>query len=421
MKGPGIKVVHISTSANGGAGIAAYCIHEALLKNNIESHFICLDTYDKQSLKSFSKIEKPKYSLIKSAQRKLLRLLTKYTGSLKMYPQYYFQTKLKKAYPLNISDRVSLPFSEYNILKHPAVINADVIHLHWVSDLLDYRSFFLNNKKPVVWTLHDMNPFQGIFHYKEDELRNDKISSTLNKYVHAIKLKAIKHRKCKLTIISPSQWLLKSATQNSIFKNVPGYNIPNTINTELFFPSRNKQLREKLNIPEENTIFLFVSQFVNSYRKGFDLLCEALAQLKSSKITLLVIGHTDDLLIKGIDIKILGSIHDNKTLRDYYSLADAFIIPSREDNLPNVLLEAMCCGTPVLSFNIGGMTEIIQDGFNGLKANKIDVRELVNVIKQFIKTKKEFSADAIHKFALQNFSNNIIAQKYIEVYKSLLN
>jgi len=134
----------------------------------------------------------------------------------------------------------------------------------------------------------------------------------------------------------------------------------------------------------------------------------------------LVIGSTEQLEIPWADVRLLGPVSDDNLLNRYYSLADAFIIPSREDNLPNVLLEAMACGTPVISFNVGGMSEIIVDGFNGLKASSIDSNALLKAIDCFIKTKTLYKSEDIRNFALNNFSNKIIAGKYIDLYGSIL-
>jgi glycosyltransferase involved in cell wall biosynthesis len=134
----------------------------------------------------------------------------------------------------------------------------------------------------------------------------------------------------------------------------------------------------------------------------------------------LVVGNAYNLELPNLDIRMLGNINEDTLLRDYYSVADAFVIPSREDNLPNVIVEAMACGTPVLSFNAGGMAEIIRDGFNGLKAYKTEPKALSNIMNKFIETKKEYSSKLIRNYALENFSNSIVAEKYKQVYQSAL-
>jgi glycosyltransferase involved in cell wall biosynthesis len=330
-----------------------------------------------------------------------------------------FTDQLNRMIPDLKCEMATLPFSNFDLLKHPSVQNADIIHLHWVAGMLDYPSFFKHNTKPVVWTLHDMNPFQGIFHYNEDEIRNQAISSRFNAKVLRIKQRAIKSSKHTITVVCPSQWLLAKAMQSNLFKRSTGYCIANPLDMDIFYPVEKEQVRKAMNIPAGNRIFLFVSQSVKNHRKGFDLLIGALAKIKDQPVTLLVIGENESIHIPGLDIKMTGTIDDHEKLRDCYSVADAFIIPSREDNLPNVMLEAMACGTPVLSFNVGGMATMIQDGFNGLKAPEVSTDSLAKILVDFIGMKDQFNSEKIRKFALDIFSNGAIASRYIELYKKV--
>ena len=192
-----LKIVHISASVNGGAGIAAYRIHEALLGKNVNSVFLSLDTPLGSGFKSCTKVDKPQLNLFERGIRKVIRITDRYYSLGKLLPRKYYTAQLAKLLPLLNCEVASLPYSVYNILKHPLVINADIIHLHWVGGMLDYPSFFLQNKKPVAWTLHDMNPALGLFHYKNDVIRNDEISSGLDNVIKTIKTKAIKNRKSK--------------------------------------------------------------------------------------------------------------------------------------------------------------------------------------------------------------------------------
>ena len=420
-----LKVVHISNSVYGGAGRAAYRIHEALLKNGVDSSFVSIDVESSCQLPNVYK-ETPR-SFDQHAPNFYERQKNRIKFRLKKHLGIRIKTAKETITDLysEVSEQLqceiaTLPFSPFNILKNPIVQNADIIHLHWVANMIDYPSFFNENKKPVVWTLHDMNPLQGLFHYEEDNYRNKTVSHHVDKKVRSLKRNTIRKRKANLAVVCPSNWLLKNVVKSKALKKTKYYYIPNSLDTDMFSSSIENDLKNSLNIPDENTVFMFVSQNVSNHRKGFDLLIKALENIIHHRETLLVIGNTDQFKIPGLDVRMLGTISDDRLLSKYYSLADAFIIPSREDNLPNIMLESMACGTPVLSFNVGGMAEIIIDGFNGLKASKTEPRALANIINEFIKTKNNFKAEAIRDFALEHFSNNIIAEKYKEVYQSLL-
>src|SRR5690606_21907740 len=98
--------------------------------------------------------------------------------------------------------------------------NANAIILHSVNSVLNLQRFFADfRNKPVVWTLHDMNPFQGVFHYKEDELRNASVSKMLEEMVVNIKKKAYAQKPKKLTITAPSQWLAEKAKNSILLGN----------------------------------------------------------------------------------------------------------------------------------------------------------------------------------------------------------
>lgn len=417
-----IRIVHISTYHKGGAGTSAYRIHNALLKSRVDSHFICLDPNSGNAA-----VSKPPS---KTEPVKKINWFDILIAKVKWRLKHHFNintesnreniTKQFKILSAEFNCEIAtLPFSSFDILADPFVRNADIIHLHWIAEIVDYSSFFKQNKKPVVWTLHDMNSFQGVFHYNEDEVRNRGIASNIDNKVLALKRTCFKNKKAPFSIVAPSQWLLDATKKSKMFKKVKAVCIPYALDMEVFDRRRTSLLRSSLNIPVDHTIFLFVAKRTNNYRKGFDLLVEALKQINDEKITLLIIGNSE-YMDPQLNIVRLGSISEELPLSNYYSMADAFIIPSREDNLPNVMLESMACGTPVISFNVGGMAEVIKDGFNGLKAGKINAEDLSAVIKKFIKSKETFNSHAIRNFALENFGEKIIASKYKAVYETLL-
>lgn len=415
-----MKIVHIATYINGGAGTAAYRIHEALLKQNIHSTFLCTDVPLLPATKAVVRFQKPTYNLWQRAIRKAKRLLAKYNTPGKINYRYRLQQQLNTMQPLLNCEVAGLPFSEYNLLEHPAVKNADIIHLHWVAGFIDYPVFFKNNTKPVVWTLHDMNPILGLYHYAEDEKRNQSISKKLNAAVKQIKFNAYKNAASQIQLVAPSAWLQAEVAHTGWFQANTISNIPYPINTEIFCNRNTDALRKELNIPAQNTVLLFVAQSIHNHRKGFHLLAEALKLLARPNISLLIIGDAKEITIAHLHCIKLGFVYDPIKLSAYYSLADAFILPSREDNLPNVMLESFACGTPVISFNIGGMATWIQDGFNGLKAEELTADSLKETIETFLKEKNNFNNKDISQFAAEHFKEVEVATGYISLYKKLL-
>jgi glycosyltransferase involved in cell wall biosynthesis len=427
------KVIHISTSRSGGAGRAAYRIHEALLKKGFDSSFLTLEDLGENCSKNFTYYYELPEVFIKSAdfierQKDRIRFRIKKHLNIVIKSKRDKEREERKTSISQFNtirgsldcEFCSLPFSSFDILQNTAVKQADIIHLHWVAEMLDYPSFFINNKKPVVWTLHDMNPFQGLFHYKEDEIRNTSIAKKLDDKIKVVKSKAIKYRKSSLVIVTPSDWLLKEVTQNSSFKQLEASRIVYAIDTSLFSPHEKCNLKKLNNIPEKNIVLLFVAEVVKFKRKGFNLLLEALKHLDHLPLTILVLGQEHQFEMENLDIRFLGTIMDDNTLSKYYSLADAFIIPSREDNLPNVMLESFACGTPVIGFPVGGIKEHVIDFETGLLAENISSESLALAIDNFCKNKKRFKGEVIREYAKEKYNEELIGSQYIKVYQKVL-
>jgi glycosyltransferase involved in cell wall biosynthesis len=289
-----------------------------------------------------------------------------------------------------------------------------------MAQYLDYPRFFANVNKPIVWTFHDQNPFFGLFHYKNDEQKNLVDFGELNNCVKNIKEKSIHKFQPKIKFVCPSLWLQHELQQSNFCPNIESICIPYPVDFEVFHPQNTNALRKSLGISEDHTVLLFVSQTVENYRKGFDLLKQAVEQLKDLLITLIVVGESWLFEFGQINYIHVGEINDNTLLSQYYSLADAFIIPSREDNLPNVMLEAFACGTPVISFNVGGMRDEVIDHVNGLKATKVESASLLETLQYFIENKATFNRQEIHLRAKSKYSPQTVSDAYRKVYSSIL-
>lgn len=316
-------------------------------------------------------------------------------------------------------EMATLPFSSYQLHKHPLVQEADIINLHWVGEILDYPSFFEHCNKPIVWTLHDMNPFQGVFHYKNDEIVNAHIRPDFDAKMKLIKRTAINKIK-KGAIITPSKWLLTEAINSDFFSFFIKECIPNSIDFDVFKPQDQNALRKQYSIANDEFVMLFVADSINSYRKGFDILIEAIAHLGTITITVLVIGKTEIPIVSGIKMIYLGEITTANEMANCYALSDVFVLPSREDNLPNVMLEAFACGTPLIGFPVGGIAEHTILNHTGVLADEMNSMSLAKVIRFFYENKAKYKRGGIRKYAEDNFGLKKQAVEYYKVYKKLL-
>jgi glycosyltransferase involved in cell wall biosynthesis len=408
-----MKIVHVTYSENGGAGTAAYRIYEAMRKSEIQVAFLSAKSsigFDNNNLENdFFKYRKP--ALILRMLKKLKSYV--YTSREQLTRKELGLVKSKLDYEI-----LSLPVGNDKLHLHPLIGEADIVHLHWVSGFLNYEDFFSKCKKPIVWTFHDMNPFLGVFHYLNDVQLNNKIIGHLEKYYKDFKQKYLKSEN-KIGVICPSQWMQESfINSNFNFKNKLEV-IPNTLDFDVFKPYPTIELRESLKLSKDELVLLFVAENINNKRKGMDLLLEALKGLKI-KTTLVTIGGGLLPEINGYTVLSLGSISSPQELANIYSLADVFVLPSREDNLPNVMLESFACGTPVISFSNGGMREHVIKDKTGLLAKNVTANSLQKAILNFHKTKTRYHREEIVNYAKSNFCNGLVVNRHMNLYKDIL-
>jgi glycosyltransferase involved in cell wall biosynthesis len=406
-----MKILHISTSDTGGAGIAALRTHIALLRAGIDSKFLCLY----KSSTSVPEVYQYRGSLIRPLKTRILNKLGfAYSNSV--------LNKRKISGKNGEYEAFTFPTSDFFIHDHQLVREADLLNLHWVAGFIDYPSFFRNIKKPVVWTLHDMNPFLGGFHYLQDRINNIEILGDLDVEIEKVKKDSID--KCStLHIVTPSKWLGEAARKSIIFKNRPVHDsFLYGIDFEVFKPIRKEVACEALGIPIEGIKILFVADSLLNKRKGFDLLMAALLSLKNQyDISLVTIGHgNNEQLNKAFKCYNLGTLKDAKLINIAYNVADCFVLPSREDNLPNVMLEALACGLPVISFPLGGMAEIIKTGENGILANDVSSEDLAKALQDFLNKRFAFDKEKIRNKAISIFSKDKHALKYLKLYNQII-
>ncbi|MBX2826555.1 MAG: glycosyltransferase [Flavobacteriaceae bacterium] len=409
-----MRILQVTTSSKGGAGIAALRLHTALRDQGISSAFLSKDLtidFDGNSIQD-NFFNYRKASLISRIRRKWSVLFFK---SLK----YQIQKEIESHGDQLSYEMVSPPFSSWELEKHPLIRRADIVNLHMVTGIVAYDRFFSQLNKPLVWTLHDMNPFMGLFHYKGDQDANGLLKK-MDQDVKSLKQKALMH--CKQgAIASPSKWLLDACTKSDAFHHFSEkIVIPNSIDLKVFHPKVHS-LREELGILPNEKVLLFAAGSLHIDRKGFALLNDALANL-SVPITLITLGKgMVQLSNEAVKVIPLGFKSDPREIAACYATADACILPSKEDNLPNTMLEAFATGTPVISFPNGGMKEHIQNGFNGVVANAITSNALKKAIETFFNTLSTYDSEPIRRYAEEHFDANIQAKAYEGLYTRLLN
>jgi glycosyltransferase involved in cell wall biosynthesis len=209
------------------------------------------------------------------------------------------------------------------------------------------------------------------------------------------------------------------ARQSSLFAKRRIEVIPNGLDTEIFKPVHKHAARERLGIPSENPVLLFGTKVVTDPRKGWDLLCAALRGLEGP-YTLLVFGQGNACIENAPHITVcqLGSFEGDQSLALIYSAADVFVCPSREDNLPNTVAEALACGTPCAAFAANGLPDMIDHRKNGWLAKPFDSTELAEGIRWLAEhPQPDQLRHAARGKALSDYSMTVMGDRYMALYQ----
>jgi glycosyltransferase involved in cell wall biosynthesis len=221
--------------------------------------------------------------------------------------------------------------------------------------------------------------------------------------------------------------LANEARKSDLLKDQKIVSIPNPIDTDIFKPLDRDALRRKFNLNPNKKIVLFGSAKITDKRKGFDFLIQAFNNLLitypnlEEDVEFLIFGNFNKEIYFPCKTHYLSFISSEPELAEIYNLADVFVLPSLQDNLPNTVMESLTCGTPVVAFNSGGVPEMVKHKENGYLSQLGSAEDLARGI-QWVLYEAEWGSLSKYArdFALSNYSQEIVATKYISLYKELL-
>lgn len=411
-----MKILFINKyDTSGGAAIAAWRLHEALQKSyKTENAFLV-------------GIKRSGYDFVYETRKKGLE------NTLEKGMNFLFN-KFGLQY-------VWFPFSTKRILKftksfHPDIIALQNIHGGYFDTTLIKK---LSGMAPIVWTLHDMWAFTGNAAYTFGDESWKQMQGGAKEHKHfpqtgfnngkwLLQRKKDIYTKSRLTIVSPSEWLQKLALQSPVLKGKKILHIPNGIDTSLFCPAENKvQIKQEFGISPEQKVLLFTAEkLMQSEQKGGAALLEILKKLDQEMampVTLLTLGQGNlPLTFEQLKVKPLGYVSDQKQIIKALQASDLFLFPTKADNLPNTLIEAIACGLPCITYDVGGCGEIIKNGENGFLVPPFEVNPFVEAIKGLLEDQNKFVtfSDVARKYAVENFEVSEMARRYFEVFGGLL-
>lgn len=326
-------------------------------------------------------------------------------------------------------------FSHRATRKLIAQINAihpDLIHLHNIHgfclNIPMLFSYFKKQQIPVIWTLHDCWSFTGRCAYF-DMAQCDRWKTgcgecriAKNEYPASyIDRSAWMWEKKKtwfsnlpsLVLVTPSRWLA-ALVGESFLGQYPIRVIHNGIDLNVFRPTEG-DFRRRYRIPDSMPILLGVS-FSWGIRKGIDVF-QKLAERLKDEMQIVLVGTTDAVDATLPDHVI--TIHrtdSQKELAELYSAADVFVNPTREDNYPTVNMEAIACGTPVVTFDTGGSPEALGDDC-GIVTPQDDLDALMEAIRRILADPEPWRRACLCR--AKEFDQNDRYAEYLELFQSV--
>jgi len=412
-----MRIVHLSTNARGGAARAARRLHRGLRVIGLDSRMLVQFKYDG---------DPTVIGPATSAGRMMAGLRRRLDSAL---VRLYHRRRDALFSPAMLPDRLA---------SKVAALHADIVHLHWVAYGFLRIESLGGFQRPLVWTLHDMWPFTGGCHidngcgrYRASCGRCPILGSSregdLSRWIWHRKRRA--WRGLPLTVVSPSRWLAKCARDSTLFQDMHIEVIPLGVDITRFKPSNQRFARELLSLPQDKRLILWgTTGRISNPLKGFQYLEAGLHELartnEATWVELVVFGSAKpadppDLPVK---VRFLGRLHDDVSLALLYAAGDVLVVPSPRENFPQVAVEAMACGTPVVAFATTGLLDIVDHRRNGYLAEPFSPESLARGLVWVLEDperRRALSLRARQK-AETEFSLQVMAQRYADLYREIL-
>ena len=404
-------MLHVSTyDGHGGAGRAAFALHQAMLTSGIASSMLVAQ-------KSSSN---PQVTALHGRHEFMWRV-AQFTDHLLW--------DLQKSENKNWRSPARFGALSADVIN---ASDADVVNLHWVTNGFLSIKEISRITKPIVWSLYDMWTFSGTEHYGADSTdarwRSGYTSANRVAGESGYDLdRATWNRKKKfwkrpMHLVPASSWLADRAAHSEIAHSWAITRISHVIDTNTFSPMDSAQARARHSLPPGVPLVLFLSSGgITDDRKGWELLEAAMSKVKAAVhlVELVVAGPAtpDYTHPDGIPITWIGQVEGDEALQSLYAAANVVAVPSKEDNMPLTAMEAQSVGVPVAAFSIGGLPDIVLAGVTGSLAPPFDVSALAAGIINSLGAAGTSQASAARSHAIETWSPKVVVESYLEVYQ----
>lgn len=329
----------------------------------------------------------------------------------------------------------------FRLLDEVFKFDPDVINIHWTHSIRPIPIHAipkLCEKYPVFWTMHDLWPVttNSFFEFSGGNSLVAPDSTWIRRIVKhfsfspewLFKYKVWLLNNVCIHTISPSRWLFNKVNSSPVFRSSCNHYVPNGVDIEIFKPKERSVLRETYGIDKDEKVILFLSADVSDKRKGFYYFAKAIQRLRevnpdlANNTTVILVGENGNYVNKYLPVKILnlGGTRSQSRLVEYYCLADVFVSASLADNFPSTSLESLACGTPIVAFDVGGVSEIVVDKKTGLLAESKNIIDLSSDIEELLvnsELRKEMGESG-RSYVANNFNMDKCVSNYINLFRS---
>ena len=320
----------------------------------------------------------------------------------------------------------------------PEISEADVINIHKVQHFVDLPALLrhLPPSKPVVVTLHDLSPITGGCDYPGSCCRFQAAcgccpimdSRRAGDYSHRIfrmkKMAYSRPSRERLAFVANSFWSGEKARLSALTKGRKIEVIHYGLDQTVYSSQKRREARQALGVGAEEPVLLFAAHDLGLPHKGGRYLRDALMSVRCQRpIRLLTMGAGHFQVGSGYHHTHFGRVESDELQALLYRAADVFIIPSLEEAFGQAALEAVACGAVVAGFNVGGISDIVKCGLNGLLIERQDTQALSEAIQKLLDDEalRRHWQSSCEAWVGDHFSYSKNAAAYVALYDSLLN
>lgn len=305
---------------------------------------------------------------------------------------------------------------------HPDLVQLHMLHGYFINLEVFFR-YLAEKKIPVVWTFHDewaitghcpcfemigCNKWETGCHHCPQRSHHPTSWLRDNSEWNWKKKKELFTSLEKLTIVAPSRWMVKTV-QNSFLRDYPVKLIHNGINTEVFKPTQSN-VKNRIGAADKKIILGVSSTWAPS--KGLADFCE-LSTILPEEYQIVLVGLSDQQ-IRTLPESMIGirKTESQRELAELYTAAHVFVNPTYEDNYPTTNLEALACGTPVITYQTGGSVESVEESGYGAIVPKGDITALAEAVTM--------TPDIEHDQPLYRCDERERYQEYQNLYQQII-